>query len=103
MSSSVAAGMLSLLAEMNWMRASSRETGAVAVVGDDDADGQEAVLDVGQAEEGAVSGVVAGLGGDGDVLAGMGVVGGVLGGGLGREACGSVAGGAGGEAEAGRL
>src|SRR5260370_36694739 len=42
--------------------------GGVAVVGDDDADGDEAVLDVGEAEEGAVFGVRAGLGGDGDVL-----------------------------------
>ena len=55
----------------------------VAVVGDDDADGQEAVLDVGQAEEAAVLGIVAGVGGDGDVLVGVGVEGGVLGGGLG--------------------
>ena len=74
--------------------------GAVAVVGDDDANGQEAVLDVGQAEEAALFGVVARVGGDGDALAGVGVVGGVLGGGLGRR-CGAVAGGAGGEAEEG--
>ena len=40
--------------------------GAVAVVGDDDADGQQAVLDVRQAEEGALFGVVAGVGGDGE-------------------------------------
>ena len=53
--------------------------GVVGVVGDDDADGQQAVLDVGQAEEGALLGVVAGFGGDGDVLVGVGVVGGVLG------------------------
>ena len=52
--------------------------GAVAVVGDDDADGQEAVLNIGQAEEGALFGVVARLGGDGDVLVGVGVVGGVF-------------------------
>ena len=58
------------------------------------------MLDVRQAEEGALFGVVAGVGGDGEALAGMGVVGGVLGGGLGRR-CGSVAGGAGGEAEQG--
>ena len=57
--------------------------GAVGVVGDDDADGQQAVLDVRQAEEAALLGVVAGIGGDGDVLVGVGVVGGVLGGGLG--------------------
>ncbi len=69
--------------------------GAVAVVGEDDADGQEAVLDVGQAEEGAELGVVAGVGGDGDALAGVGVVGGVVGGGLGRRR-GAVVGGAGG-------
>jgi len=56
---------------------------AVAVVGDDDADGQEAVLDVWQTEEGALVGVVAGVGGDGDTLVGVGVVGGVAGGGLG--------------------
>ena len=74
--------------------------GAVAVVGEDDADGQEAVLDVGQAEEAALLGIVARVGGDGDALAGVGVVGGVLGGGLGRR-CGAVAGGAGGEAEEG--
>ena len=58
--------------------------GAVAVVGEDDADGHQAVREVGQAEEGAELGVVAGLGGDGDVLVGMGVVGGILSGGLGR-------------------
>ena len=57
--------------------------GGVAVVGEDDADGDEAVLDVGQAEEVAVLGVVAGVGGDGDVLVGMGVEGGVLVGGFG--------------------
>ena len=74
--------------------------GAVAVVGEDDADGQQAVLDVGQAEEAAQLGVVAGVGGDGDVLVGMGVVGGVLGGGLGRRS-GPVVGGAGGQAEEG--
>jgi hypothetical protein len=39
--------------------------GAVAVVGEDGADGEETVLDVRQAEEGAELGVVAGIGGDG--------------------------------------
>ncbi len=58
--------------------------GGVAVVGDDDADGEHAVLDVGEAEEVAVLGVVAGVGGDGDVLVGVGVEGGVLSGGFGR-------------------
>ncbi len=57
--------------------------GGVAVVGDDDADGNEAVLDVGETEEAAVFGVDAGVGGDGDVLVGVGVEGGVLGGGFG--------------------
>jgi hypothetical protein len=56
---------------------------AVGVVGDDDADGQKAVLDVGQAEEGADLGVVAGVGGDGEVFVWVGVVGGVGGGGVG--------------------
>jgi hypothetical protein len=41
------------------------------------------VLYVGQAEEVAVFGVVAGLGGDGNLLFGMGVEGGVLVGGIG--------------------
>ena len=36
------------------------------------------MLDVGEAEEVAVFGVVAGVGGDGDVLVGVGVEGGVL-------------------------
>jgi len=57
--------------------------GAVAVVGDDDADREEAVLDVGEAEEGALLEVVAGFGCDGDLLIGVGVEGGVLRGGLG--------------------
>ncbi len=57
--------------------------GAVAVVGDDDADGEQAVLEVGEAEEGAGVRVVAGVGCDGDLFVGMGVVGGVLGGGFG--------------------
>ena len=84
MSSSVAAGILSLLTEMNCMRTSSRVSGGVAVVGDDDADGQEAVRDVGETEEFAVLDVVAGFGGYGDVLVGVGVEGGVLVGGFGR-------------------
>ncbi len=58
-----------------------RERG-VAVVGEDDADGDEAVLDVGEAKEVAVPGVVAGFGGDGDLLFGVSVEGGVLVGGL---------------------
>ncbi len=52
--------------------------GSVAVVGDDDTDGDEAVLDVLEAKEVAVFRVVAGLGGDGDVLVGMSVESGVL-------------------------
>ncbi len=56
--------------------------GAVSIVGEDDADGEEAVLDVGETEEGAEFGVVAGIGGDGEVLVGVGVVRGVGGGGL---------------------
>ena len=54
-----------------------RECG-VAVVGDDDADGNEAVLHVFEAEEAAIAGIVTRLGGDGDVLVGMSVEGGVL-------------------------
>ncbi len=54
----------------------------VGVVGDDDADGDEAVLEVGEAEEAAVFGVEAGIGGDGDVLVGVGVEADVLGGGF---------------------
>jgi hypothetical protein len=72
--------------------------GAVAVVGEDDADGKEAVLDVRQTEEGAEPGVVAGVGGDSEMLAWVGVAGGVGGGGLGRRR-GAVVGGAGGNAE----
>ena len=83
MSSGVAAGMTSLLAEMNWMRDVVEREGFVGVVGDDDADGDEAVLDVGQAEPGAELGVGAGVGGDGDVLGGVSVDGEVLGGGFG--------------------
>ena len=55
----------------------------VAVVGDDDADGDEAVLDVGETEEVAVVRVGAGFGGDGDVLLGVGIEGDVLVSGLG--------------------
>jgi hypothetical protein len=54
------------------------------------------VLDVRQAEERAELGIVAGVGGDGDVLVGVGVVGGVLGGGFGGLG-GFVVGGVGGE------
>ena len=50
-----------------------RERG-VAIVGEDDADGDKAVLDVGETKEVAVFGVVARVGGDGEVLVGMGVV-----------------------------
>ena len=57
--------------------------GGVAVVGDDDADGEEAVTDVGVAEEGAGFELVAGVGGDGDVLFFVGLEEGVLGGGFG--------------------
>ena len=57
--------------------------GVAGVVGDDDADGQKAVLHVGHAEEGAFFGVVAGVGGDGDVLVCVSVDGGVFGGGAG--------------------
>jgi hypothetical protein len=57
--------------------------GGVAVVGDDDADGDHGVGDVGEAEELAVPLVVAGVDGDGDVFAGVAVVGRVLGGGSG--------------------
>ena len=56
--------------------------GVVGVVGDDDADGDEAVLEVGEAEEGAGFGVGAGVGGDGDFLVGVGVEADVLGGGF---------------------
>ena len=71
-----------------------RERG-VAVVGEDDADGDEAVLDVGQAEEVAVLLVVAGFGGDGDLLVGVGVEGGVLVGGLCRRGLSGLVGGVG--------
>ncbi len=43
------------------------------------------MLDVGEAEEAAQLRVVAGLGGDGEVLVGMGLVGRVCGGGAGRR------------------
>ena len=56
--------------------------GVVGVVGDDDADGDEAMLDVGEAEEGAGFGVGAGVGGDGDFFGGVGVEADVLGGGF---------------------
>ncbi len=52
--------------------------GGVAVVGDDDPDGNEAVRDVGETEEVAVFGVEAGIGGDGDFFRGVGVEGRVL-------------------------
>ncbi len=51
----------------------------IAVVGDDDADGQQAVLDVGQAKEVALVGIVAGFGGDGHLFVGVRVVGIVFG------------------------
>src|ERR1700677_2217450 len=57
--------------------------GSVAVVSEDDADGDETVLDVGETEEVAVFGVVARVGGDGEVFAGVGVEGGILAGGVG--------------------
>ena len=58
--------------------------GVVAVVGDDDADGQQTVLNVLEAEEGALFRVVARVGCDGDVLGGMSVGGWVLDRGPGR-------------------
>ncbi len=54
-----------------------RERG-VAVVGEDDANWDEAVLDVREAKEVAVFGVVAGLGGDADLLFGVGIECGIL-------------------------
>src|ERR1700677_661546 len=57
--------------------------GSVAVVSEDDADGDETVLDVGETEEVAVFGVVARVCGDGEVFAGVGVEGGILAGGVG--------------------
>lgn len=56
----------------------------VGVVGDDDADGDEGVADVGEAKEVAVVRLGTGIDGDGDVLLGVGVEGGVLGCGEGR-------------------
>jgi hypothetical protein len=53
----------------------------VGVVGDDDADGDEGVADVGEAEEVAVGGFSAGVDGDGDVIGGVGDEGGIFGGG----------------------
>ena len=50
----------------------------VAVVGEDDADGDEAVGDIGQAEEVALFDVVAWLGRHSNMLVGMSVEGGVL-------------------------
>ena len=54
----------------------------IGVVGDDDTDGDEAVLDIGEAEEVAEFGVEAGICGDGDVLVGMSIEVDVLIGGL---------------------
>ena len=76
MSSRVAAGILSLLAEMNWMRTSSRERAASPSLVMMTRTGMRAVLDVGEAEEVAVFGLGAGVGGDGDVIVGVGVEGG---------------------------
>lgn len=72
--------------------------GAVAVVGEDDKDWEKAVLYIGEAEEAAVLWVVAGLGCDGEVLVGMGLVGGIGGGGFGRRN-GFIVCGAGGQAD----
>jgi 3-deoxy-D-manno-octulosonic-acid transferase len=58
--------------------------GELGVVSDDDADGEHVVVEVFEAEGWGVFGV-AGLGGDGDVLEGVGVVQGVLRGGEWRE------------------
>jgi 3-deoxy-D-manno-octulosonic-acid transferase len=71
----------------------------VAVVGDDDADGQEAVRDVGQAEKLTVLFLLAGVGCDGDVLVGVGLVEGVLGGGLDRRRGARLVGGDGGRGQ----
>ncbi len=54
-----------------------RERG-IAVVGDDDAHRDEAVLDVGQAEEAALVGIVAGVDADGDMFGRMRIEGSVL-------------------------
>ncbi len=52
---------------------------SVAVVGNGDADRNEAVLDVFEAKEAAVLRFVAGFGGDGDVFGRVGLKGGILG------------------------
>jgi hypothetical protein len=72
--------------------------GAVGVVGKDDADGKEAVGEVGETEEGALARGVAGVGGYGDMLVGVGIGGGVLG--CGPGGWGGLGGGVGGEGEA---
>lgn len=51
---------------------------AVAIVGDDNANRDEAMLDVGEAEEGAIGGADARLGGERDLFVGVGVGGSVL-------------------------
>ena len=56
--------------------------GGVAVVGKDDADGDEGVLDVGESEEVAVFRVGAGIGGDGEFFVRVSVEGGILVGGF---------------------
>ena len=53
----------------------------VGVVGDDDADGDEGVANVGESEEVAVGGFSAGVDGDGDVVGGVSVEGRVFAGG----------------------
>jgi hypothetical protein len=57
--------------------------GRVGVVGDDDADGNKGVANVGEAEEVAVARFSAGVDGDGDVLLGVGVDGDIFAGGAG--------------------
>jgi hypothetical protein len=74
--------------------------GAVAIICENDADGHYAVGEVGQTEEPAEVGVVAGLGRDGNVLVGMSVVGGVLG--CGFWGWGGFVGGVGGDREDGK-
>lgn len=74
----------------------------VSVVGDNDADGDEAVGGVGKAEEVAVAGVVAGFCGDGDALVGVGIEGGVLVGELGWRGLFVCSVGAGGEEAGGK-
>ena len=68
--------------------------GLVAEVGDDEADGDDAVGEVVDAEEGGFVVGVVGLGGDGEVLVGVDLDGGEVGGGL--DGRGFVVGGAGG-------